>query len=127
MFKMTRRGSAMNIPVSEFVCDTVEDLLAIPTDSIVMGSTAVIISTSAVYKANSQGLWVKQTTSGGGGGGGGMTEEEVQELINSSINALKGDAPADLDTLGELATAVKSKTLHAAYDDGVLTLSQSAT
>lgn len=44
--------------LQEFAVDTPEDLDYLPVDAP-MGSTAIVISTSAVYMINGEGKWVE--------------------------------------------------------------------
>ena len=56
-----------------FVCDTEEDVKDLPTDRS-PGCRARVISSSALYKLNSVGQWIKQTSGSSGG-------QDVSELL----------------------------------------------
>lgn len=57
MFKMTKSDSEIQYGVKEFVCDTADDLKDLPRCE--MGSSAIVLSESAVYMKNGAGKWVK--------------------------------------------------------------------
>lgn len=57
MFKMTKSDSEIQYGVKEFVCDTTDDLKDLPRCE--MGSSAIVLSESAVYMKNGAGKWVK--------------------------------------------------------------------
>lgn len=56
-----------------FVCDTEEDVKDLPTDRS-PGCRARVVSSSALYKLNSAGQWIKQTSGSSGG-------QDVSELL----------------------------------------------
>lgn len=57
MYKLISNDGDVSYGIKEFVCDTPEDIVTLP--SCQMGSTCVVISTSDVYMLNSQKEWVK--------------------------------------------------------------------
>jgi hypothetical protein len=59
MQKLFSHEGEISYNIKEWVCDTVEDLVNLPSGSMAMGSTAFIISTSELYMLNSEGEWVK--------------------------------------------------------------------
>ncbi len=45
--------------VTEFTCDTLEDVENLPSQGCAPGSVAIVISTGAIYMMNSKGEWVE--------------------------------------------------------------------
>lgn len=45
--------------INEYVVDTPDDIKNLPRDGIMMGSSAIVISTAEVYMLNSANEWVK--------------------------------------------------------------------
>jgi len=68
-YKMTKRGEIDNAVTNQFMCDTPEDLAAIPTSDITLGSVAVVIDPFEMFIAKSNGSWVSLTP----------TNEEAEE------------------------------------------------
>lgn len=57
MYKLVSNDGDVSYGIKEFVCDTPEDIVTLP--SCQMGSTCIVISTASVYILNSQKEWVK--------------------------------------------------------------------
>ena len=57
MYNITKNDNDISHGVKEFVCDTVDDLMALPRCE--MGSIAIVLSESTVYMKNGAGKWVK--------------------------------------------------------------------
>lgn len=64
-YKMTKRGSMDNEITNEFMCDTPEDLQAIPTSQINLGSVAVVIDPFEMFIAKSDKTWVSLSPTDG--------------------------------------------------------------
>ena len=65
-YKMTKRGSMDNEITHEFFCDTAEDLAAIPSSLINLGTIAIVLDGMEVYIANSNKQWQSMTPTDGG-------------------------------------------------------------
>lgn len=59
MYKLFSHEGETLYNIKEWVCDTEEDLNALLKNSMGMGSTAFVISTSELYMLNSEKEWVK--------------------------------------------------------------------
>lgn len=57
-YKMTMRGSLDNEVTNQFICDTPEDLAAIPASQINLGSVAVVVDPFDMLMAKSNKKWV---------------------------------------------------------------------
>jgi len=106
---MTKRGSQDNVVTYEHYCDTKEDLTAIPSDQITLGSTAVVLKDEGdamgVYMANSSKEWIPFSSVGNAGGGssGGSTGGVM--VVHSEFTG----ADEQLDkTWQEIFDAIKS-------------------
>ena len=69
MYKLTKQGSSYNDSVCQYLCDTIDDMYAIPlsknvSDSI--GDKAYIINASEKYVRNSEGKWMEDLSASGG-------------------------------------------------------------
>ena len=69
MYKLTKQGSSYNDSVHQYLCDTIDDMYAIPlsknvSDSI--GDKAYVIATSEKYVRNSEGQWKEDLSASGG-------------------------------------------------------------
>lgn len=91
-----------------FYCDTEADLEQLPADRT-PGCVAKVIETSNLYKINSSGQWVLQTTSNGGGGGSSTQDtyinsahlDENEHLILEFNTSFKEPIEVDLGSINE--------------------------
>lgn len=74
-------GSVVEKERKEYVLQTYDDLANIPTDNLLIGSIAWIISTKKYYMWDSL-TWVEQGN-GSGGGGGGVEDFNITLTFNS--------------------------------------------
>jgi hypothetical protein len=58
MINIISQNGKTSYDVKEFVIDTPQDLTSLPTNAA-MGSSAIVISTGAVYMLNSSGEWIE--------------------------------------------------------------------
>lgn len=56
MYYLIKDGNIPNLPVKEFVCDSVIDIDSLPEAA--PGSTAIVIDSGEVYMVNTSGKWV---------------------------------------------------------------------
>ena len=52
----TMYGNMVIAPISQFICDTADDIDDLPTN-VTFGSQAMVIATGAVYILNSSEIW----------------------------------------------------------------------
>lgn len=80
-YKMTKRGSLDNETTNEFICETPEDLAAIPASQINLGSVAVIIEPFEMLMAKGNKEWVSfgGMSSGGSSANSGATSSTVDQ------------------------------------------------
>lgn len=57
MIAIKSNGGKDNNSVKEYIVDTEAEIAELPTDKFYMGSTAIVIETSAVYMLNGSGEW----------------------------------------------------------------------
>lgn len=77
---MTKRGGADNVVTYEFVCDSTEDLQAIDSKYVTMGSVAIIIQGTTgfeVYMANGERKWINLGTVSSNGGNSNPEESNI--------------------------------------------------
>ncbi len=61
MYSMYKQNDNISAYVSEFVCDTEDDIKNLPTEKnkVYPGSTCLVVSTSEIYILNASRQWVK--------------------------------------------------------------------
>lgn len=59
MWIISKKNDITNRTNIEFMCDTFDDINAIPKEKITMGSIAIIINTQQIFIANSNKEWVE--------------------------------------------------------------------
>ena len=114
------RGSIQGITVRLFICDDVEDISSLPTNSASgikqegdtvsdelcgIGSLATVASNGDVYVLNASGRWVKKksgSSSGGGSGSGGNAQ--IDETLTK--RGWAADAKATGDALKQKVDTV---------------------
>lgn len=83
MFNLYKQDGETLYGIKEFVLDTKEDLQNLPTN-IKAGSSALIISTGAVYMLNGSKEWVEigAVAANEGGSVSPELENEIQQFMN---------------------------------------------
>lgn len=101
MYVMAKQNGEMNHATKDYICDTQDDMNAIPATEYTMGSTCYIIKDSSKFIADSDLAWQAVKSSGGG-----MGPTEVQEMIDAAIAklTLNGD-----DEAGNLTITISSE------------------
>jgi hypothetical protein len=66
MFSIYANNKKVVYGQKDYLVDDISDLSRIPTDGLVPGTTAFVISASQLYMLNHSKVWVKVNANGGG-------------------------------------------------------------